>query len=198
MGKKKKTKAVKKADTLLDEAGPYLRVEYWFFAYPDREIGLSGLSDAAVIAKTTANRVIRRLEAENFVTIHIMGKIWSIKLNKDHQHILSRKIPFHLSQIYESGIVDHILRDLPNARAVILFGSYRKGDDTEESDIDIAVEVVENKPLEVRSIGTISQMGFRRNVKINLHIFSRNNIDLNIFANIANGIVLDGFLEVRP
>jgi hypothetical protein len=30
-----------------------------------------------------------------------------------------------------------------------------------------------------------------------LHIFNRNNIDDNLFNNIANGILLWGFLEVK-
>jgi len=33
---------------------------------------------------------------------------------------------------------------------------------------------------------------------VHLHIFSRNKVDLNLFANISNGIILDGFLEVHP
>ena len=44
----------------------------------------------------------------------------------------------------------------------------------------------------------LEKLGFRTNVKVNLHIFSRNKIDLNLFANIANGIILSGFLEVLP
>ena len=41
-------------------------------------------------------------------------------------------------------------------------------------------------------------IGYRKNVPVNVHVFSRNKIDLNLFANIANGIILEGFLEVRP
>ena len=44
----------------------------------------------------------------------------------------------------------------------------------------------------------LEKLGFRKNVKVNIHIFSRNKIDLNLFTNIANGIVLDGLLEVHP
>ena len=47
-------------------------------------------------------------------------------------------------------------------------------------------------------LGIVEQLGYRKKVNVNLHVFSRNKIDLNLFVNIANGIVLDGFLEVRP
>ena len=44
----------------------------------------------------------------------------------------------------------------------------------------------------------IKEFGYRKDVPVNLHIFSRNKVDLNLFANISNGIILDGFLEVHP
>jgi predicted nucleotidyltransferase len=87
---------------------------------------------------------------------------------------------------------------VPNSRAVVLFGSYRKGDDIETSDIDIAVEVIGDAEMKIMPLGAIPQLGYRKKVPVNIHIFSRNKIDINLFANIANGIVLEGFLEVRP
>ncbi|MAF35906.1 hypothetical protein CL622_02190, partial [archaeon] len=68
----------------------------------------------------------------------------------------------------------------------------------ESSDIDIAIEVVGNKELQIKELTTISKLGYRKNVVVNAHIFSRSKIDKNVFANIANGIVLQGFLEVQP
>lgn len=100
--------------------------------------------------------------------------------------------------VYESRLLDQINKNHPNSLAVVLFGSYRKGDDIPESDLDIAVEILGGEPIKVMELGVISQFGYRQNVKVNLHVFSRNKIDLNVFSNIANGIVLQGFLEVRP
>lgn len=197
---KRKTSVKKKApakQTLLQEMEPYLKVLTWFFSYPDRDIGLNDLSAAVGISKTTANRVVRQLEAEKFLTVQVMGKIWRIRAVPNHEYVLSRKIPMNLSMVYESGILGKVFENTPNPRAIILFGSYRKGDDTGKSDVDIAVEVVDNEPLEIRNIGTI-KVGYRDKVPVNIHIFSRNQVDLNVFANIANGIVLWGFLEVRP
>ncbi|MBI2137093.1 hypothetical protein HYU12_01090, partial [Candidatus Woesearchaeota archaeon] len=77
-------------------------------------------------------------------------------------------------------------------------GSYRKGDDTDKSDMDIAVEAIGNKEMEITELGIIKQFGYRKNVKVNMHIFSRSKADLNVFTNIANGIVLYGLLEAKP
>jgi hypothetical protein len=86
---------------------------------------------------------------------------------------------------------------VPSAKAIILFGSYRKGDDTEQSDIDIAAEISGNELPKIIELGFLQNHGYRKDVRINLYIFSRNHVDINLFSNIANGIVLTGFLEVR-
>ena len=98
---------------------------------------------------------------------------------------------------YYAGLRAHISSLVGNAQVIVLFGSYRKGDDTDKSDVDIAVEVASNKDLEIIQLGRIPKFGYRKDVPINLHVFSRNKIDINLFSNIANGIVLEGFLEVR-
>lgn len=191
---------LKKLDLMeLNEA--YQRVLYWFFSFPNLETGLNDLSSDLKIAKTTAKRVVTDLVGEGFLNKKVYGKSWRITCNKDHFHNLTTKVAFNLSMVnraFYGGLRDKIMKIVGNAKSIILFGSYRKGDDNEESDIDIAVEVSDDEEVRIVELGVMPKFGFRENVQINLNIFSRNKIDLNLFSNIANGIVLEGFLEVRP
>ena len=185
----------------LNEA--YQKVLRWFFSFPTKEISLTDLAHNLDISKTTANKVVTMLEKERFLLKNVLGKVWRISCNQQHVYNLSRKIAYNLNVIYESPIIqsihDYIQSEFKqNSRVIILFGSYRKGDDTEKSDIDIAVEILGNQSLSIQEFRVFPNFEYRENVKINLHIFSRNKIDLNLFSNIANGIVLDGFLEARP
>lgn len=180
-----------------EENEAYLKVLYWFFSYPSRELGLNELSKQLRISKTTANKIVTQLAKEGFLRTEVIGKLWRISCNLEHEYNISRKIPYNLSMVYQSSIVDAIHNIIPSSRAIILFGSYRKGDDTEKSDIDIAVEVLDNEELRIVELGELEQFGYRTNVPVNVHVFSRNKIDLNLFSNIANGILLEGFLEVR-
>ena len=182
----------------LENSIAFIKVLYWFFDFPNREMSLNDLSEEVGISKTTANRIVSQLEEIGFLKKEVLGRIWRIKCNPQHPYNLSLKVPYHLGQIYLSGLLDATFKQTPNPRAVILFGSYRKGDDTEQSDIDIAVEVLGNEEMKIKELGIIEQLGFRKKVKVNLHIFSRNKVDRNLFANIANGIILTGFLEVIP
>ena len=190
-------KKLKKIDLInLNEA--YQKVMLWFFSFPTREIGLNDLAIATKISKTTANHIVTQLEAEGFLKKEVLGKIWRISCNQNHLYNYSKKIAYNLTQIYESKILEMVNNTINNSRSVTLFGSYRRGDDTEKSDIDIAVEVLDNDELKIHKLGEFPKFGYRENVAVNLHTFSRNKVDLNLFANIANGIVLQGFLEVRP
>ena len=183
----------------LNEA--YQSVLYWFFSFPNRQIGLNELSSALEISKVTAKKIVHLLEQTGFLSKKIYGKAWIISCSLEHEYNYTKKVAFNLAMIFETyqrGLKENIFRIIGNAKAVILFGSYRKGDDTEKSDIDLAVEVSDNKELRIVNLGIINEFGFRKNVPVNLHIFSRNKIDINLFSNIANGIILDGFLEVKP
>lgn len=169
----------------------------WFYAYPRTKIGLTDLARYINSSKTATKQVVESLVRIQFLNKDIIGKAWLLSANQKHPYFIAKKIPYNLNIIYESGILDAVYKLIPSPRAIILFGSYRWGTDVEDSDIDIAVEVVDNSELEIVPLGEIERLGYRKNVPVNLHRFSRNKVDLNLFANIVNGIVLDGFMEAR-
>jgi predicted nucleotidyltransferase len=169
----------------------------WFFAYPNSKIGLNDLSKSINSSKTSTKQVVESLIRIQFLNREIIGKAWLISAKKDNPYFVTRKIAYNLDLVYRLDIVNAIRRVIPGARAIVLFGSHRWGTDVENSDIDIAVEVIDNEPLRVHNLGLLEHFGYRKNVPVNLHIFSRKKIDSNLFSNIVNGIVLDGFLEVK-
>ena len=181
----------------------YEKCLVYFYAFPRRTIGLTDLSTSIKASKTATKQAVEGLIRQEFLTRDVAGKTWVLSVNQKHQDyskfiFLRKKVLYHIDKIYESGIMEAVYKSVPQARAIILFGSYRWGDDTEESDIDIAVEVLDNNEMQVVKLGIVEQLGHRKDVPVNLHIFNRNKIDLNLFSNIANGFILDGFLEVRP
>lgn len=190
------TKKLKKTEVIeLNEA--YQKVLLWFFSFPNAEMSLNGISEQLKVSKTTANKIITMLVNESFLSKKVIGRVWRISCNQNHIYNYSKKISYNLNMIYESGLIEEIHKIVESPRAIVLFGSYRKGDDNENSDIDIAVEVLGDEEVKIKELGVFPKFGYRKNVMVNLHIFSRNKVDLNLFSNIANGIVLEGFLEAR-
>lgn len=196
---KKAKEKINKLENLkiLEIPETYKKVLFYFFSFPQQAIGLSDLSKNIKSSKNAVRDAVNYLVSEGFLNIEQIGKAWRITTNQKHPYFITRKIPYNLQLVYESNIIKQIYKIIPNARAIIIFGSYRWGSDNENSDIDIAVEVLDNKELKILTLGIIKELGLRKNVKINVHVFSKNKIDLNLLANIANGIVLDGFFEVK-
>lgn len=172
------------------------KVQHYFFSFPREALGLNALSKRINASKTATKTAVSALIKEGILTKEKVGNAWRISANQKSRLMIMRKIPYNLQHIYETGIVDAVYSKVPNARAIILFGSYRWGSDNEKSDIDIAVEILGGGKIKIDILGIIRKLGFRKDVKVNMHIFSKNETDINLFANIANGIVLDGFLEV--
>ena len=84
-----------------------------------------------------------------------------------------------------------------NPKSIVLFGSFRKGEDISNSDIDIAVENDDFKKYKTTSLRELSKFEKVIGRNIQIHLFNRKNVDINLFNNITNGIVLSGFLEVN-
>ncbi len=199
---KRKTKEkvkIKKIENvkILELSETYKKVLFYFFSFPQHAIGLNYLSKNIKSSKNAVKEAVNLLVNEGFLSVEQIGKAWRITTNQKHSYFITRKIPYNLQLVYESNIIKYIYKIIQNARAIILFGSYRWGSDNENSDIDIAVEVLDNEELRIFTLGIIEVFGLRKNVKINIHVFSRNKINLNLLANITNGIILDGFFEVR-
>lgn len=168
-----------------------------FFDYPEKEFGFNEIVNLTKISKITANKILNSLIKEEFIKRRIIGKNWIISCNNSHYYNKTKKILYHLEKIYDSNIIDKIKQTFPGYKSIIIFGSYRKGDDTEKSDIDIAIEFSGNQALKIEEFSIIKELGYRKNIKVNLHLFSREKINNNLFSNIANGIILEGFLEVK-
>ncbi|HLD19195.1 MAG TPA: nucleotidyltransferase domain-containing protein [Candidatus Nanoarchaeia archaeon] len=169
----------------------------WFFDFPTKEISLTDLATNVRISKSSASTVVEQLVQEGFLKKEALGRVWRLSCNQNHVFTISRKIGYNLIRIYESGIIQEVNKRVPGIKAMILFGSYRRGDDTELSDIDIAVEILGDIETKIEPLGKLSQLNYRTNVTVNLCIFSRSKVDLNLFSNMVNGIVLQGFLEVK-
>ncbi len=115
---------------------------------------------------------------------------WSIELNKNNRKLTQLKRAENLKQIYQSGLFDFLEKEFAGT-TIILFGSYSRGDDTINSDIDIAVIDSKRKEIDLKKYEKILER------KINLNFYdSFSKIHKNLKENFANGILLAGSFEI--
>ena len=168
-----------------------------FFKYTEKEFSLSDLAKESGVAKANIGNILNEFNESGLITIEKLSKIWRIKANQENWFFVKGKIVYNLNFIYQSGIVKFLADYFNNPKSIILFGSFRKGEDISSSDIDIAIESDSIKEYETIGLRELSEFEKVIGKKIQLHLFNRENVDINLFNNIANGIVLLGFLEVK-
>ena len=176
----------------------FLRVMSIFFLYPDKEFSLSEIASEAEVKKSNVGKILNELYKYEFINIVKLKNIWRIKANRENWKFIKHKISYNISFIYSRGLVEFLVQHFKNPKAIILFGSFRKGEDTSDSDIDIAIWDDNVKEYELKRLRELSDFENVINRKIQIHLFNSKVVDINTFNNIANGILLFGLLEVRP
>jgi len=173
------------------------RILQVLFSWPDKEFSLSDLAKEAKVAKANIGEILDEFNDLEIIEIIKLSSIWRIKANQKSWNFIRAKIVYNLNFIYQSGLVEFLNEQFKNPKSISLFGSFRKGEDVSDSDIDIAIETYESRAYGTIQLDKLS--GFEKIIgrKIQIHLFNREKIDLNLFNNIANGIVLLGFLEVK-
>ena len=147
---------------------------------------LLGVSQPAVM------KAIPKLEQEGFIRIEQdkESKRWSIELDRTNHSLMQLKRAENLRQIYASGFADFLEAEYAGA-SIILFGSYSRGEDIINSDIDIAVIGRKEKVMDVSKYEKILER------QINLNIYeSFESIHKNLKENLCNGIMISGGFEL--
>ncbi|MFH1505610.1 MAG: nucleotidyltransferase domain-containing protein [archaeon] len=150
------------------------------------------IAEMLKVSPTAVAKAIKPLEKNGLVTIEKSKRmnLNTVLLNREESKTLAFKRVENLKLIYESGLVDFLENRFPGS-LVILFGSYSIGEDTIDSDIDIAVIGSKEKTTD---LGRFEKLLERT---IYLHQYaSLRKINENLRGNIINGITLAGSVEL--
>lgn len=159
-----------------------------FIKEPARGFQYREITRLTKLGSSTVKRSLCLLEKNKFIK-RVKGKVYDYyESNRDNRAFKILKICYTLTEI--GKIIDTIIeKTRPNC--VVLFGSASKGEDTEKSDIDIFVQAG-RKELDFSK----NERKLKR--RINL-IFEPKieKINKELLNNLANGITIYGFLEVK-
>lgn len=154
--------------------------------YPTREFSISGLARESDVSKGFVSNKAAEFEEENIITINKRGNQKVVKFNRDNEEALNLKQLVNLDNLYSSEVIEDLVELYSYPKAIILFGSFASGEDTENSDIDIAVITSESHDYE----NTVMER------PISVTEFNEE-IPSNMLETLANGITLYGHLEVN-
>jgi len=142
------------------------------------------------VSPTAVSNSIKKLRENSLINVEKTKTINFISFNRDGQRAVEMKRVENLKNLYTYGLSDYLEEELAGA-TIILFGSYSMGEDTNTSDIDIAVIERKNKMIDIEKFEKIL------NRKININFYnSWKDIHKHLKNNILNGITLHGSVEL--
>lgn len=166
------------------------------FNHPNKSFHVRMLEKESGFSTTAVLSSAQELASYEIVKIEDTPITKNIKADLDSEAYRSYKLVFNLYRLKKYLFVDQLIGSY-SPETIVLFGSFAKGEDIEESDIDILI-ITSNKPkMQPSLISFLSNMEKNFNRKINIHVLPNLEKSSPEFRNnIANGIVLHGYLKV--
>ncbi len=168
------------------EKSTTLQVAEVFFNYPNRQFHLRELSRLTKLSLPSIITATDKLAQENIITKTKGAVLTTVAANRESNSFLWHKRLYNLESVYQSGIIEFLVSRYHHPQAIILFGSYSRGEDTEKSDLDIAILGRNEAHPSLKEF----EQKLRRS--ISLHHITLENVSKEFKANLANGIVLEG------
>lgn len=164
------------------------RIKNFIFEKPENWAHIRQIARELKISPETARKLVAKLKKDGLVEGRKEGNMAQFRANMESEKYKREKMLHNLKQAYDSGIVD-FLHEFYRPQAIVLFGSYARGEDMSSSDIDIGVITSSKKRPD---LGIFEKKLHRR---IELSLFTRKEVSEEFFTNIINGITLNGMIK---
>ncbi|MBU0979741.1 MAG: nucleotidyltransferase domain-containing protein [Nanoarchaeota archaeon] len=165
------------------------RILEYFFMNPTARLRVRQIERVVDVPLPSAIRYTKELMNEGLLKIVEVAAVRAYAADRASQSYRLEKTFFNIRRLHESGLVEHLRKELDNP-TIILFGSYAKGEDTESSDVDLFIKT--------RGSAKVDMEPFEKKLNRTIQLFTGTKLPKNrhLANNIINGITLNGFLEV--
>ncbi|MBI4440278.1 nucleotidyltransferase domain-containing protein [Candidatus Woesearchaeota archaeon] len=161
---------------------------------PNKEYHVRMLAKETGLSTTAVLSAIKELAAVGFVSLEKTKIVKKVRANLESETYRFYKLLINLYRLKKYGLLDALIGAFHRPEAIVLFGSYAKGEDVENSDIDILV-ISAYRPKELENLRKIYGKTAER--QINIHVLPSLKRSMPEFKNAAaNGIVLYGYLKM--
>src|SRR3989344_7597466 len=166
------------------------KIKEYFFLHPTEKLRVRQIERIVKVPLPSVIRYAKELEKEEIIQSNIISNIKVYSADRSSKEFLVEKKLFNIKSLYDSEVVDHIIKELSNP-VIILFGSYSKGEDIEKSDIDLYIQTPSKKSINLKKYEKILQ----RSIQIFIFSDIKKISNPMLVNNILNGIVLNGYIE---
>ncbi len=165
------------------------KVLRFFLQYPSTEVHLRELSRRTNVSHPWVCKTVKGLLKGRIVLSRKAHGLLLVKADRESARFIALKRCLNIYSLTECGLVDYLVESYGRPAAIVLFGSYSRGEDTEQSDIDIAVITGKKIDLDYSRF----EKPLQRHIKaVEL---KGGEIEDEFRNTLANGIVLYGYLQ---
>jgi predicted nucleotidyltransferase len=158
------------------------------FKFPNKNFHIREISRTLKISPPSIAKAIKELLKENLIETEKNFFLW-VKANWRNQDFINLKRIHNIKSIYNSGLFRYLDEKFPLI-TITLFGSYCRGEDNENSDIDIAIIQTKETGLELEK--------FEKILGKNIHIefIDMDKINKELKSSIVSGVILKGYIKL--
>ena len=166
------------------------RIKEYFFMNPTAKLRVRQMERELKLPLPSVIRYTKELVKDGMLNKAVISGVAFYTADRAYKRFLVKKQLFNIGSLYESKLIDSLVLKYSNP-AIVLFGSYSKGEDIEGSDIDLYIETPSKTTIELDE--------FEKKLQRKIQLFIYKNIrqvkNKELANNILNGIVLNSFVE---
>ncbi len=166
-----------------------------FFEEPERWFHIRQFAVLLEISPASAKKYLASLLKERFLVRKKERGFVLYKANEDFPRFRVHKKFYNILKLFDSGLIDFLNHEL-SFPAIVIFGSYAKGEDFSRSDADLFILSNTKKELD------LAKYERQINRKIQVFLMSEKEFgrlkdeNAELANNILNGIRVSGYLKV--
>ena len=166
-------------------------IKEYFFVNPTVKLRVRQIEKNLRLPLPSVIRYCKELKNEGILKIIKTSGVVFYTADRGNENFILEKKLFNIKQLYVSGLIRYLKEELHNP-TIVVFGSYAKGEDIDGSDIDLYIETLSKKEINLKI--------FEKVLHRKIQLFKSKNIkelkNPHLANNIINGVVLNGFVEI--
>ena len=167
------------------------KIKNYFLLNPTIKLRVRQIERKVKVPLPSAIRYSMELEQEGILKSEEIARIKVYSADRSSNEFLVEKKVYNFRVLISSNLINFLKGEYFNP-AIILFGSFSRGEDVENSDIDLYLETPSRKKVNLSRFEKV----LKRKIQLHLHKSIKEIKNYELANNIVNGITLNGFLEV--
>lgn len=166
-----------------------MKVMELFFKFPERKFHLRELERLTKLSLPAVRNICQKFEKKDLLESKKEKIVKNFYATRNEKFIQLKRL-YNIQSLFSTGLVDYLKEIYEEPEAIVLFGSYSKGEDISQSDVDIAI--ITSTPKEIQ----LSLFEKKLARKIKIYEIEIKKTEKNFQNTLANGIVLSGYLNI--